>query len=624
MSFSDVATSAYFPLHSLHKPAVVTADGVEPVDGLLTGPIALAAVLLDAAGATVEGLLAGVHVVFADGLLEEGIKHIVEAAVAPAKPMWMSSRYDDETLIHGIQYGETVIGLAEIEAALPEGMVAIADGRWRLPDVERSHVADAIRLMTGSRAVKLPALDYVLKHVLKALRPGYSAKRIAADLARLHAPVAPPAPPPVPVVPEEKAVSPSKASTAVVTRLRDLTGYGAAKDWGLQLAVDLHSYRVGSLAWEDVVEKGLLLSGPPGCGKTYYAAALAAECDAKLIVSGYSHWHVASSGDTVQKGLAKLFVDVRKAATAGPVILFLDEIDSIGKRGTSVNGDYWYGPIINSLLAFLDGSEPRDGIVVIAATNRPDQVDDAMLRPGRLEKHITIPHPSIADLEGVLEHHLGFFDGIDAAARDCRGLSPADVAQIAREARRSARRLRRDVTAADVTDIVSDRRGARDATFDRLVCVHECGHALVALRVGLDVEFVDADGCMTSMEVPSNSPNLARIEDGIAAMLGGRAAELVIFGHPSSGAIDDLGKATSLAARAIQCGLAGSLISLPDSLVLTLATTRQKVEALLSAAMDRATAIVTENRAALDALVAELTEKRYLDAEDLRSIAGAK
>jgi ATP-dependent Zn protease len=271
-----------------------------------------------------------------------------------------------------------------------------------------------------------------------------------------------------------------------------------------------------------------------------------------------------------------------------------------------------------------DGVTSRDGVVIVAATNNPDRVDPALLRPGRLDRHITIPHPSIADLEGVLSHHLGHFDGLDAAARDCRGLSPADVAQIAREARRSARRAGRDVAASDVADILTARRGARDAAFDRLVCVHECGHALVALRVGLDVEFVDADGCVTSVEVPSNSPNLARIEGGIAAMLGGRAAELVIFGHPSSGAIDDLGKATSLAARAIQCGLAGSLISLPDSLVLTLAATRQKVEALLSAAMDRATAIVSENRATLDALVAELTEKRYLDAEDLRSIAGSK
>jgi AAA+ superfamily predicted ATPase len=622
MSFSNVAISAFFPLHRDHQPALVTPAGVAPVDGLLTGPVALAAALMDAAGATIDSLSKGVHIVFADDLLEKGVKQVVNAAVAPTKPMWLTSRFDDESLIEAIQFGALLIGVAEVEGSLPDGLHAIADGRWRLPDVERSHVADAIRLMTGTRAVALPDVTYVLKSVLLALKPGHSATRIAADLARLHPPVAPPAPPPAPVAQEDDVVG--DAATAALTRLRDLTGYGDARAWGLQLAEDLQSYRDGDLAWDDVVEKGLLLSGPPGCGKTYYAAALAAECDAKLIVTGYSQWHGASSGDSVQKGLTKLFADVRKAATIGPVILFVDEIDSIGKRGTSVNGDYWYGPIINSWLAFLDGAEPREGIVVIAATNRPDQVDEAMLRPGRLEKHIRIPHPSIGDLEGVLEHHLGFFDGIDAAARDCRGLSPADVAQIAREARRSARRLRRDVTAADVADIVSDRRGARDPAFDRLVCVHECGHALVALRVGLGVEFVDADGCVTSMELPSNSPSLARIEDGIAAMLGGRAAELVLFGHASSGAIDDLGKATALAAKALQCGLAGSLISLPDSLVFTLAAERQKVEALLSAAMDRATAIVSDNRAALDALVAELAEKRYLDAEDLRSVAGSE
>jgi len=619
MTFSTIATSSFFPLHRLHKPVVVTVDGVDHVDGLLTGPLAMAAVLLDAADALPLHYGVGVHAIIADDLLREAVRALIAAHVAPEKPMWVTGRFDDDTIIQALQIGTTLIGVSEFEANLPDGLFAIADTRVTLPSVERSHVADAIRLMTGARAVALPDVVYVLRHVLKALRPGHSALRMAADLARLHAPDADDKPPqavkksePVPLVDAGVDVD--------VTKLRDLSGYGDAKVWGMQLAEDLRAYRDGDLDWADV-DKGLLLSGAPGTGKTFYARALAAECGVPLIVTSYAHWEKGTgTGNLISKAIAKIFADARKAA---PCILFIDEIDTVGSRANQNHNSSWFDAIVTTLLAELDGAEPRDGVVVVAATNNPGSIDPALLRPGRLDRHVVIPKPSIADLEGVLAHHLGLFDGIDAAARDCRGLSPADVAQVAREVRRAARRDKCDVTSAHVSDIVRKRRGARDPAFDRIVLSHEAGHALVALRCGLAVGFVDADNCLTALSFPANSPSLDEIERTLTALLGGRAAEVVSFGHASAGAVDDLGKATSLAMTALQCGLLGPLIQLPHEVAVSLTASRQKVDDLLGDAMDRAIRIVKANRVVLDALVTELAAKRYLDAEDLHAVMSA-
>jgi ATP-dependent Zn protease len=619
MSFSDVATSKFFPLHRQHRAAEITPDGVRPLDGLLTGPIAIAAVLLDGIGATPQALSAGVHIVFANDLLEKGVKHLVKKAVAPAVPMWLMSRYDDETIIEAIQYGEVLVGIAEVEDRVPDSLIAVADKIWRLPDLDRSHVADAIRLMTGARVVRLPAVDYDLKTVLKALRPGLSAERVVADLKRLYSPKADvPAPPPAT---QQESKFSDLTPREVIPRLRDLAGYSTARVWVMQLAQDLQAYANGYLDWVDV-DKGLLLSGGPGTGKSYFARALATECGVQLVTTSYGQWHGSNvGGDTVQKGLNKLFLDVRAKAAAGPVILFVDEIDSIGRRGTSVNGDYWYGLIINSWIAFLDEAEPCDGIVVIAATNRPDQIDDSMRRPGRLETHIALPPLSIEDLEGVLEHHVGKMSGLDRAARACRGLSPADITQVAREARRAARRAKRSVSAEDVSAVVNARRAGRDPAFDHLVCVHEAGHALVALDQGLRVRFVDADAKPAAVEAPTDSPSLAKLERHITTVLGGRAAEIAVFGHPSLGDVADLNFATAFALEAVVSGLTGNLVSLPQGLGVTTPAMRSTIEEIVSRCMDRATRIVESNLPALDALVAALAEKRYLDSEDLRSIA---
>ena len=182
---------------------------------------------------------------------------------------------------------------------------------------------------------------------------------------------------------KKRAAEQDKKRQPPPVRLRDLAGYGDAKIWGLKLARDLKAYKAGKLEWRDV-DKGLLLAGPPGCGKTFYARALAAECEVPLIATGYDDWHDSGNGDTVARMLKKKFEAWRKQAAKEPIIVFIDELDAIGARGEMGNNNAWFGSIVTAWLAFLDGAEPRTGIVVIGATNFPERIDQALLRPGRL------------------------------------------------------------------------------------------------------------------------------------------------------------------------------------------------------------------------------------------------
>src|SRR6202044_117865 len=359
-----------------------------------------------------------------------------------------------------------------------------------------------------------------------------------------------------------------------------------------------------------------------------------------------------------------LFAEARKRA---PAIIFIDEVDAIGQRragqGAVVANDE-REQTLNQMLAELDGFDVATGIVVLAATNRPEVLDPALLRPGRFDRQGTIPLPNVNEREAILVVHcrgkqLAPDVNLNSVARGTPGFSGADLANLANEAAIFAVREGRDVISAADFDAARDRiiLGRREGSNVLLpeekhaVAVHESGHALVAALS----EHADPVAKVTilpagqTLGVTEQLPLVERhmynedyLTASLAVRMGGRAAELVVLGQGSTGAGNDLAGATDLATKMVrEFGLSPALgpIGYPEggSVFLgdggpgmssrpfaeeTQATIDREVSKLLRVAEDRAVELLSNHRAELDALVSLLQEKETVDGKDVYRLAG--
>lgn len=404
------------------------------------------------------------------------------------------------------------------------------------------------------------------------------------------------------------------------------------------------------------VPSGILLVGPPGCGKTLLARAVAGEARVPFFsMSGSDFVEIF-----VGVGAARIRDLFREARAAAPAIVFIDELDAVGRGRTAsaVSGQDEREATLNQLLVGLDGFESEPGVVVLAATNRPDVLDAALLRPGRFDRRIYVDVPDLGGRVGILEVHARgkpLDDGINlqALAKRTAGFSGADLAGVVNEAALlAARRGQTVISQAHLSEAVErvmagpERKSRLLTARDKeLIAYHESGHALVSAVVNPDdrvtkISIVSRGhgGGFTWLvqEEEVQVATRSQLEARLVSFLGGRAAEELLSGQPTTGASDDLERATSLARRMV-CELGMSERIGPVSLKLSAtrlaleldlgahhsdglaSTIDDEVRALVSRA--RATALTTleERRGTLDRLAARLQEVETLEGEELDS-----
>ena len=403
--------------------------------------------------------------------------------------------------------------------------------------------------------------------------------------------------------------------------------------------------------------KGILLVGPPGTGKTMLAKAVAGEANVPFFSMSGSEFVEMFVG----MGASKVRDLFRQAKEKAPCIVFIDEIDAIGKkRDGQVGGNDEREQTLNQLLTELDGFEGNNGVIILAATNRPESLDPALLRPGRFDRRVPVELPDLKGREEILKVHarkIKVADNVDfnKIARMASGASGAELANIVNEsALRAVRDGRKFATQADLEEsievVIAGYQKKNAILTDkekRIVAYHEIGHALVAAKqtnsapvqkITIVPRTSGALGYTMQVEEEGNHYLMTKeeMENKIATLTGGRAAEEIAFGSVTTGASNDIEQATKLARGMItRYGMSkdfdmvametvtnqylGGDSSLTCSMETQTSIDKEVVE-LVKRQHEKAGQILMENRAKLDELSQYLYEKETITGEEFMKI----
>ena len=439
-------------------------------------------------------------------------------------------------------------------------------------------------------------------------------------------------------------------------RFADVAGEDEAKENLQEIVNYLHDPK----QYEEIgasMPKGILLVGPPGTGKTMLAKAVAGESNVPFFsISGSEFVEMF-----VGMGASKVRDLFKQAKEKAPCIVFIDEIDAIGQKRNSGNigGNDEREQTLNQLLTEMDGFEGNTGVIILAATNRPDSLDPALTRPGRFARRVPVELPDLKGREEILKVHakkVKIAPGVDfnTVARMASGASGAELANIVNEAAlRAVRAGRKSVTESDLEEsievVIAGYQKKNSILTDKEKCIvayHEIGHALVAAKQSnsAPVQKITiiprTSGALGyTMQVDEGNHylmNREELENKIATLTGGRAAEEVVFRSITTGASNDIEQATKLARAMItRYGMSSDfdMVALETvnnqylggdtSLACSAQTQReidQKVVELVKAQHEKAVQILTDNRAKLDELAQYLYQKETITGEEFMDI----